>query len=357
MSHAVASLTPRAATRTFIRGRLPSKAARAKRDDSVGRGSGARVCIALMAGLVGVIAGCGATKEVDPSVTERRTASPTPPDESPATPTSERVDVTDEALERHARRVRARIARIAPDQAFHVVIEPPFVVIGDESAAMVRKRAEGTVRWAVDRLQDAYFPRQPDHVIEVWLFGTARSYRANTKAFFDDEPGTPYGYYSSTHRALIMNIATGGGTLVHEIVHPFMAANFPACPAWFNEGMGSLYEQSGQRNGQIIGRTNWRLAGLQDALRANTVPSFAVLTSTNDAQFYEQDPGSNYAQARYLLYYLQEKGLLRDYYRRFHENAERDPTGYQTLKELLGQPDMDAFFTVWRDYVLELEFH
>jgi len=28
--------------------------------------------------------------------------------------------------------------------------------------------------------------------------------------------------------------------LVHEIVHPFMRANFPECPAWFNEGLASL---------------------------------------------------------------------------------------------------------------------
>ena len=41
---------------------------------------------------------------------------------------------------------------------------------------------------------------------------------------------TPYGYYSAAHRALIMNIATGGGTLVHEIVHPFVRANFPQMP-------------------------------------------------------------------------------------------------------------------------------
>ena len=46
-----------------------------------------------------------------------------------------------------------------------------------------------------------------------------------------------------------MNIATGGGTLVHEIVHPFVEANFPGCPTWFNEGLGSLYEQSAERKG------------------------------------------------------------------------------------------------------------
>ena len=27
-------------------------------------------------------------------------------------------------------------------------------------------------------------------------------------------------------------------------------------------------------------------------------------------QFYNQDPGTNYSQARYLCYYLQQRGLL-----------------------------------------------
>ena len=49
-----------------------------------------------------------------------------------------------------------------------------------------------------------------------------------------------------------MNISTGGGTLVHEIVHPFIQSNFPNCPSWFNEGLGSLYEQCRERNGKIV---------------------------------------------------------------------------------------------------------
>ena len=31
------------------------------------------------------------------------------------------------------------------------------------------------------------------------------------------------------------------------MVHPFVEANFPDCPAWFNEGLGSLYEQCAER--------------------------------------------------------------------------------------------------------------
>ena len=40
-----------------------------------------------------------------------------------------------------------------------------------------------------------------------------------------------------------MNIGPGPGTLSHELVHPYMEANFPNVPAWFNEGLASLYEQ------------------------------------------------------------------------------------------------------------------
>lgn len=263
---------------------------------------------------------------------------------------------TDYDFQRHAERVRTRIERIASDQPFHVVVERPFIVIGDQSPKEVERWAKRTVRWSVQRLKEAYFSRPPDDIIEIWLFADEHSYRRNAHRFFGDKPSTPFGYYSPTHRALVMNIATGGGTLVHEIVHPFMRANFPACPAWFNEGMGSLYEQSAQRDGQIVGLTNWRLDGLQNALRTDSVPTFATLMGTTESQFYDRDPGTNYAQARYLMYYLQEKGLLREYYRRFVANAERDPTGYDTLKEVLGQDDMTQFFATWRDFVLALEF-
>jgi hypothetical protein len=247
------------------------------------------------------------------------------------------------------------LKRRLPD-GFSIVLERPFVVAGDESQAVVAGRAQSTVRWAVDKLKAAYFSRDPKRILGVFLFKDEGSYRHHAKELFDDEPDTPYGYYSHEDRALVMNIATGGGTLVHEIVHPFVEANFPDCPAWFNEGLGSLYEQSAERNGDIVGLTNWRLPGLQRAIKKKRVPSFEELTATSDGAFYDEDPGTNYAQARYLLYYLQEQGLLRRYYREFHARRKEDPTGYQTLKTVLGESDMDAFKKRWESYVLTLEF-
>jgi hypothetical protein len=251
----------------------------------------------------------------------------------------------------HLRALRAKVP-----EGFTVVVEPPFVVIGDEEPAMVRRRARETVRWAAERLKALYFEKDPNKILDIWLFKDDASYERHAREIFGDDPTTPFGYFSQTHGALIMNIRTGGGTLVHELVHPFVAANFPECPAWFNEGLGSLYEQSAERDGQIVGLTNWRLKGLQETIRAGKTPSFKALTATSDHRFYNEDKGTHYAQARYLCYWLQEKGLLAKFYREFRAGAKDDPTGYETLKRVLGEEDMDAFKKRWEAWVLGLRF-
>jgi len=252
----------------------------------------------------------------------------------------------------HVRELKKKI----PSDEFTIVIQPPFVVIGDESPAMVRRRATGTVKWSVDKLKAAYFTKDPNHILDIWLFKDKESYGKHCWEVFRDRPTTPFGYYSDAERALIMNIATGGGTLVHEIVHPFVESNFPQCPAWFNEGLGSLYEQSWEVDGKIMGRTNWRLAGLQKAIGNKKVPSFETLCSTTSYEFYREDRGTNYAQARYLCYYLQEHGLLRKFYHQFHADQKQDPTGYKTLQAVLGRKDMDQFKKDWEAWVLKLRF-
>jgi hypothetical protein len=248
------------------------------------------------------------------------------------------------------------LKRKLPSDQFHVVLQKPFFVIGDESPEMVARRAEGTIRWAVQLLKKDFFTRDPNDIIDIWLFKDKQSYQKHAKQIFNDTPTTPYGYYSPAHRALVMNISTGGGTLVHEIVHPFIASNFPACPSWFNEGLASLYEQCGERDGKIQGFTNWRLAGLQRAIRAEHVRSFDELCGTTTGEFYNDSRGTNYGQARYLCYYLQQQGKLREFYHEFRKNAAKDPTGRDTLSEVLGEKDLDAFKKRWEAYVLKLRF-
>lgn len=255
------------------------------------------------------------------------------------------------ALAQHVMALRKRLP-----PGFSIVVAPPFVVAGDEPPAVVRERAAHTVSWAATKLKQDFFAADPRSILDVWLFKDRPSYEAHALALTGRKPTTPYGYYSSEHKALIMNIATGGGTLVHEIVHPFVEADFPDAPAWLNEGLGSLFEQSGDSDGHIVGYPNWRLAGLQQAIGRHAVPSFKELTATTTTQFYDEDPGSNYAQARYLCYYLQQNGLLRRFYRDFRAGHAADPTGYGTLQRVLAEPDMEAWKTRWEAWALRLTF-
>ena len=250
------------------------------------------------------------------------------------------------------------VAKLKPTvpAGFTIVVQDPWIVIGNDDPAQIQAFASGTVRWTTEKLKQDYFAKDPERIINIWLFKDDASYRKYAKQLFDDEPTSPYGYYSEAHDALIMNIATGGGTLVHEMVHAFVNTNFPRCPTWFNEGLGSLYEQSSERNGHIVGLTNWRLKGLQDAIRKGPLPSFRDLAATTTDAFYTRDRGNNYAQARYLCYYLQEKGLLLRFYREFLDNAQKDPTGYNTLVRILDEKDMPAFQKRWEAFVLKLAF-
>ncbi|HLL23786.1 MAG TPA: DUF1570 domain-containing protein [Kofleriaceae bacterium] len=254
----------------------------------------------------------------------------------------------------HIAALRARLTKLGLGE-LDIHVQAPFVVVGDGGPQALARNAQ-TVRWAADLLERDFFAKRPAQILDIYLFSNATSYERGVKRLTGEAPSTPYGFYARAHRGLFMNIATGGGTLVHEIVHPYVEADFPGAPAWLNEGLGSLFEQCAERDGHIVGLTNWRLAGLQRAIAKDTVPSFAALTAMDDETFYADATGTNYAQSRYLLYYLQERGTLRDFYRAFRAARAKDPTGYATLVDALGERDMAAFEKRWQRYVTKLRF-
>lgn len=253
---------------------------------------------------------------------------------------------------------RDHVTRLQPKvpDGFTVVVQPPFVVLGDEPAAVVQGCATNTVKWAVDRLKRDYFPRDPAEIIDVWLFRDQASYTNHALRLFHDLPTSPFGYYSAEHAALVMNISTGRGTLVHEIVHAYLHENFPACPPWFDEGLAALYEAPADDHGHIRGEINWRIKGLEQAIREGKTISFRRLTSMSAKEFYgglnSTNYNAHYAQSRYLCYYLQEKGLLKTFYHEFAACVKQDPTGYETLQRVLRVNDMEAFKKQWEDFIL-----
>ena len=247
---------------------------------------------------------------------------------------------------------RAQLEARLHGQGFTVLVEPPFVVVGDESPGTVKHHATGILRWSIHLLEAEYFKQRPDKLIEIWLFRNKDTYMKGAKKFFGDEPDTPYGYYSSDHDAMVMNIGPGAGTLVHEVVHPYVEANFPAAPSWFNEGLASLYERPTEKKGHIWGLPNWRLPNLKREIAARTLPDLPRLLGTTSEQFYNADFDA-YAYARYLLLYLQDQGKLTEFYQKFVADQD-DPTGQKALEAVLGEA-LDSFEPRWRKWAVALQ--
>jgi hypothetical protein len=254
--------------------------------------------------------------------------------------------------------LRRKAALVARDLGAEctVVVHAPFVIAGDMNKENLNRWYRETIAPAAEAFGDTYFDVEPNEPITVLLFTGDESYNRFAKQLFGDEAISVYGYYKPHTRTLVMNIATGGGTLVHELAHALMAFDFPDVPDWFNEGLASLYEQCrfGERDGHrtIEGLVNWRLPSLQRAIQAKKLDSLESLITSND--FRGRNVGLNYAHARYFCMYLQEHGLLAKYYRAFRESRQDDPKGLMTAQHVLGEkwPKLDQDFQTW---VLELK--
>ncbi len=234
------------------------------------------------------------------------------------------------------------------------LVEDLFFVASNDTARSFQKSKE-TVGWVYRHLYRDFFTRKPAQPIRVYLFRDKRTYEEYCTSAYRRPPSTPFGFYMAHERKMVMNISTGLGTLAHELVHPLLAEDFPGVPSWFNEGFASLYEQSGEREGKMVGFVNWRLRGLQKALREGKAVPFRELLGTTTEQFYGDDRGVHYATARYLCLYLQETDRLAEYYRTFKTGFQDDATGAAALEKVAGKKleDLDR---IWREWVLRLRF-
>jgi Mn2+/Fe2+ NRAMP family transporter len=252
-------------------------------------------------------------------------------------------------LESACRAVAAQLTERLGDECA-LIVHPPFVVAGDLSRADLEAWHRRTIRPAADALAASYFDTPPTRPISVLLFSAAEPYENYARRLFGDEGVSVYGYYKPGERTLVMNIATGGGTLVHELTHALIDFDFPEVPDWFNEGLASLHEQCRfRRDGRgIEGLVNWRLPALQEAIRRDRLRSLRSLVA--DGDFRGGREGTNYAQARYFCLYLQEQGLLADFYRRFRANQEDDPLGERSAAETFPDrtwAELDEDFRRW----------
>lgn len=237
-----------------------------------------------------------------------------------------------------------------------VVVRPPFVVGGDLEAGDLERWYRRTISPAAQALATSYFSAAPSEPVCVLLFADEGSYSRHARGLYGDEGVSVYGYYKPRLRTLVINISTGGGTLVHELTHALMDFDFPAVPDWFNEGLASLHEQCRFRDdgSGIDGLENWRLPILQEAIDRERLRSLESLIADDD--FRQGDVGLNYAQARYFCLYLQRHGLLETYFHRFRANQADDPLGIATVSEVLPDKSWHEIDDDFRRWALDLKW-
>lgn len=236
---------------------------------------------------------------------------------------------------------------------FHVEIADPFVVVVEGSPDRAAEVASD-VREVVDELRASIFERDPHTVTDIWVFADTVSFRKGTREMLDDWPRTLSGYYSPSRRAVIVNAASGSTTLRHEVVHPFLAANYPDLPAWVDEGIAAMFERTRPTSAGLAFLPGKRLPRLQEAIRKRKLPSLAAFTAGTDRDFYGDPRYLSYAQARYLMLFLEANGHLERFLWRLEHNGEYDPTGFATVLDLTESQTFNTLQLRWESYVLGL---
>ena len=230
-----------------------------------------------------------------------------------------------------------------------------FVVAGDIPEPALDAVSRNTVGACYDAYEKQFFKTRPSVIYRVYLFKDAKSYGTWCKKLFGFDPHTPFGFYEHGKHSLVMNISTGGGTLVHEMFHALVEPDFPDIPAWANEGLGSLFEQCNITEAGLKGLVNWRLPTLQEGIRKGTIVSLRKLMGLSDEEFRKATAsGGNYAAARYFMFYLQEKGLLEQFYRKYRDGFKKDPTGVTFAEELLDRK-LEEVEPEWKEWVMGLK--
>jgi len=265
------------------------------------------------------------------------------------------VPASDNSVDSKAQEMLAQWKSRLNQAKLNSLVSGPFVVAGDCDRITLAAYTSNTILSAQSALRHMYLDKDRDQPVLILLIQSDAAYRGLAKQWLNEDQPSHFGFYVPSRRVMLMNVSTGTGTLVHELTHALVEPDFPAVPNWFNEGFASLFEQCNLQNGQITGLVNWRLAGLQEAIKQGKLRPLRVMIADDD--FYgAARVGVNYAEARYLMLYLQEKGLLQEFYRRFRDHAKTDPTGINTLEAMVGDGQFPAFEQEWRRWVMKLRF-
>jgi RNase P/RNase MRP subunit p29 len=219
----------------------------------------------------------------------------------------------------------------------------------DEDLAAVRATLEQYGEWQWKHL----LQNRPQDPLYIVLLNPA-----DTRKIFGNRAG---GAFSANSNVLLCGDIPAWklvrtSVIMHEFTHALhyadMAARRQKHPIWMIEGLATLFETVKRENGDFKPVHSQRLAVLQAVVRSKRHIAWAQMMKLNHAAFMRTAPVA-YAQARYMLLYMFEKGLLKRFYDAYTENESYadDKSALRTVEVVFGKPIAEVEHD-WRQWVL-----
>jgi hypothetical protein len=238
---------------------------------------------------------------------------------------------------------------------FASIVHVPYVLVGDVSATELERKFRETIAPTDRALSVTYFDTPPSEPICLVLLSGDEAYQTSARLLDGQNRAAFAGYYERGDRRIVLNLATGDGTIAHELTHALAHFDFPDMPEWLDEGLASLHEEARFSDDglRLVGVSNWRGRYLAAALQRRALRPLASLVGESRVRADQQ--AIDYAHARYLCLFLQERNLLAPFYRKFRAAGVSDLTGARTLCGLFRTNELDSIDEGFRAWALSID--
>jgi hypothetical protein len=194
-------------------------------------------------------------------------------------------------------------------------------------------------------------PEQPLYIVLLATADCSKVMPPGVGGFFNQENNTLFCAERPASRLLQASV------VLHEFTHGLhwadQTARMQDHPIWIKEGLSTLFESSRREDGKVIPMPSYRITVIQQAVKAGQSIPWKVLVSLPNAQFVA-NANLCYAQARCMLYYLNEKGLLKTFYDEYTKAANYggDRSALEAIEVAFGKP-VSEVERDWKAWVLQ----
>lgn len=228
-----------------------------------------------------------------------------------------------------------------------------FLVVGLEDSTPPEVHYEKGIKDFYQYFRNQYFEELPDRLVVVIISSQPHVLVEATRRLYP-EVGLPVyapflGYYNPADNLIMATAGRAGyGTLLHEMIHALIEADFPQAPPWFNEGLASLYERTQWTTTRLNALPNWRM----DEMREENVRSLRALAQQAEGIGLHSH---EIAEIRLLLLFMDQRQQVDDLYSLMKRKGSTFSLEEAILELGLNEDDWRSFVkNTFRDYRAEM---